>query len=193
MTERPAKSWTSRLLAENPAFLLSALYVLASVIGLVYSWAFLRLFGINIFLFADVSDFFLASLKEPFTWVLAALAITAMMFDNAMSRRAQAAGPKPWLRWYGNETYRRINYPVAILMVVVFLLAFAARQEQRIRAGGGESITLALADGSPPVERTLLGTTARFVFVYDEQSQRVGIIPNESILLLGRAVPARDE
>ena len=64
----------SRLYAvfrEHPALIVSGFYVLASFVGMFWSWAFLRRFGIDVFDYAQISDFLLASLKEPFTWVLA--------------------------------------------------------------------------------------------------------------------------
>ena len=66
---------TRTLLKEHPALLVSALYVGASTIGMFYSWAFLRHFGINVFNYAQISDFLLASLKEPFTWGWVAVAL----------------------------------------------------------------------------------------------------------------------
>ena len=63
-------SWIRHMLGEHPAFLVSGLYLVASLIGLVYSWTFLNAFGINVFRYAEMSDFLLASLKEPVTWVL---------------------------------------------------------------------------------------------------------------------------
>ncbi|MGI9225435.1 MAG: hypothetical protein ACR2QX_13205, partial [Woeseiaceae bacterium] len=66
---------------------MSGLYVAASIIGMFYSWAFLRRFGINVFNYAQISDFLLVSLKEPFTWGLVILAIVLVMLDNASSRR----------------------------------------------------------------------------------------------------------
>ena len=78
-----------RLLSEHPALLVSIVYFAASIIGMFYSWDFLRRFGINVFHYAQIGDFLLASLKEPFTWILVFLAIGLMVFDNAMSRRHQ--------------------------------------------------------------------------------------------------------
>ena len=62
--------WVTALLREHPALLVSVVYVAASTIGMAYSWAFLRHFGINIFNYAQIGDFLLASLKEPSTWLL---------------------------------------------------------------------------------------------------------------------------
>ena len=75
MSESRQPSWPHRTLAEHPALFVSGIYFVASLIGLVYSWAFLRAFGINVFRYAEISDFLLASLKEPFTWFLAIFAV----------------------------------------------------------------------------------------------------------------------
>ena len=94
------------MLQEHPALILSAMYFVASLIGLVFSWDFLRIFNINVFRYAEISDFLLASLKEPFTWLLAVVAVALVLFDNAMSRRVEARGPGRFFRWYGTSRYR---------------------------------------------------------------------------------------
>jgi hypothetical protein len=53
------------VLREHPALLVSTFYLAASFVGMFYSRAFLRRFGINVFNYAQISDFLLASLKEP--------------------------------------------------------------------------------------------------------------------------------
>ena len=75
--------WLRSVLREHPALLVSALYIGSSVIGMLYAWAYLRLFGINVFNYAQISDFLLASLKEPFTWGLVVLAVLLVQSDNA--------------------------------------------------------------------------------------------------------------
>lgn len=185
-------SWTRRVLADNPALLLSGLYLLASLIGLVYSWAFLREFGIDVFLYADISDFFLASLKEPFTWLLSAFAIGLVLFDNAMSRRAQRRGKRGVLRWYGSERYRRINYLVMVLLVGLFLFALALQQAEDIRGGSGTVVMLELGDGSAPQRVVLLGTTGTFLFGFDRATNRVRIHPHETILTISMQAPDKD-
>ena len=75
--------WLRSVLREHPALLVSALYIASSVIGMFYAWAYLRLFGINVFNYAQISDFLLASLKEPFTWGLVVLAVLLVQSDNA--------------------------------------------------------------------------------------------------------------
>ena len=182
-------SWLRQTLAEHPALLVSVLYFVASLIGLVYSWAFLRAFGINVFRYAEVSDFLLASLKEPFTWVLVILAVIVIAFDNTMSLRVQRRGPSRFFRWYGNARYRQMNYLVMVLLVVAFLFSYATTKEEEIRDGEGEVFSVHLADSSPPKQLVMLGTTARFVFLYDQMAERVYIHPNESILMITKLSP----
>ena len=189
MSESMQHSWPRRALAEHPALLVSAIYFVASLIGLVYSWAFLRSFGINVFRYADISDFLLASLKVPFTWILAILAVILVAFDNSMSLRVQRRGPSRFFRWYGSERYRQINYLVSVFLVVVFLFSYATAKERGVRDGEGEVLSVHLTDSSPPKQLVMLGTTARFVFLYDQVAERVDIHPNESILMITKLSP----
>jgi len=103
MSDPKLSSWTRWTLVEQPAILVSGLYLVASVIGLVYSWAFLHGFGINVFRYAEISDFLLPSLKEPFTWVLAIFGVAMFLIDNAMSRRLEARGCRQCV------SHRRVN------------------------------------------------------------------------------------
>lgn len=182
-------SWIWRMLVEHPAFLVSGLYLVASLIGLVYSWAFLHAFGINVFRYAEISDFLLASLKEPFTWVLAVLAVALVLFDNAMSRRVQARAPGRFIRWYGSERYRQFNYLVLVLLVTFFLFTFATVNERNIRDGKVEAVRVFLTDGSPPKRLIMLGTTAKYVFLFDHVEERLDMHPHESILTITKMAP----
>ncbi len=177
------------MLVEHPAFLISGVYLVASLIGLVYSWAFLQAFGINVFRYAEISDFLLASLKDPFTWILAVFAVALVLFDNAMSRRVQASVPGRFIRWYGSERYRQLNYLMLVSMVTLFLFVFAAVNERNIRDGKAEVVHVFLTDGSPPKRLIMLGTTAKYVFLFDHVEERVDMHPHESILTITKSAP----
>lgn len=189
VSESKQHSWPRQALAEHPALLVSVIYFVASLIGLVYSWAFLRGFGINVFRYAEISDFLLASMKEPFTWFLAILAVMLVAFDNRMSLRVQRRGSSRLSRWYGSVPYRRINYLVAVLLVCVFLFSYATTKERGIREGEGELVSVQLIDASAPKQMVMLGTTARFVFLYDQATERVDIHPIGSILTITKPSP----
>jgi hypothetical protein len=50
---------------ENPTFILTLAYVDLTGIGILYAIFFCRVFGINIFDFAEIGDFLLAAFKAP--------------------------------------------------------------------------------------------------------------------------------
>lgn len=193
MSESHRPSWFRQMLSEQPALVVSVLYLFASLIGLVYSWAFLRSFGINVLQYSEIGDFLLASLKEPMIWLLVILAVTLVQGDSALSRGVQRRGPSRWMRWYGSERYRTVNYLVSAVMVLAVLLVYADVSSEEVRDGGGDEVRVELADGSPATQRVLLGTTVNYIFVYDRASERVFVHPSENVLTLSRRVPGTDK
>ena len=190
MSEETGKSWAAALLREHPALLVSIVYVAASTIGMVYSWDYLRRFGINVFNYAQIGDFLLASLKEPFTWVLVLAALSLMVLDNAMSLKAQRKGTPRWLRWYGSGRYRAFNHLVSVGMILFFLHVYASNRVEETLAGKGDLVSVLLADGSLQSEALLLGTTGQFLFLFDPESRRVDIHPNENVQTISFQAPA---
>ena len=161
--------------------MVSAFYVAASVVGMFYSWAYLRSFGINVFNYAQISDFLLASLKEPFTWGLVIIAVVLVLIDNASSRRVERKTTTKWLAWYGSPKYRFLNNFVAILVVLLFLYSYAFAQARDTRDGNGKIVDVMFADSGAATTALLIGTTGQFVFLYDEDTERVDIHPIENI------------
>lgn len=191
----PGRHWFLGLLEKHPALLVSGLYLVASTIGMMFSWAFLREFGINVFDYAQIGDFLLASLKEPFTWALFALAFLLVVLDNAMGRRFQRKKRAAWIGWYGSERYRRLNYFVAVILVVMFLTIYADVKAKDVYDGNGRVVEYQLADSESSRSATFLGTTAQVVFLFDVQSQRVYVHPYESLVSISFIAPrpqARD-
>lgn len=177
-------SANSRLYAifrEHPALLVSAFYVAASVIGMFYSWAYLRRFGINVFNYAQISDFLLASLKEPFTWALVVLAVVLVLIDNRSSLRVERKNPGRLWAWYGSPRYRFVNNFAAIVMVLFFIFAYANKQADGTQEGEGRLVDVTFAGEAPEQTSTLLGTTGQFVFLFDSMTKRVAIHPIENI------------
>jgi hypothetical protein len=174
-------TWLHPIFKEHPALLVSAFYVAASFIGMFYSWAYLHRFGINVFNYAQLSDFLLASLKEPFTWALVALAATLVWMDNASSRRAGQRDLSKWLSWYGSPRYRLVNNFGVILVVIFFIFAYATTQARDTKAGEGKLVEVVFAEGGAVKVSTLLGTTGQFVFLYDAPAERIDIHPIEAI------------
>ena len=175
------ETWLHPIFREHPALLVSTFYVAASTIGMFYSWAYLQHFGINVFNYAQLGDFLLASLKEPSTWALVALAATLIYIDNSSSRRVEKKQPGKWTRWYGSPRYRLVNNFGAILVVLVIIYAYASRQAHETKAGEGKLVDVAFDEGGAVKTSTLLGTTGQFVFLYDADAERVDIHPIEGI------------
>lgn len=180
-----------KVIKDHPALLVSALYVAASIIGMFYSWAFLRRFGINVFNYAQISDFLLASLKEPFTWGLVILAIVLVMLDNASSRRFARKERSKWMAWYGSPRYRQVNNFAAIYVVLLFIYTFATVQAKDTRAGEGKIVDVMFADSGAATTALLLGTTGQFVFLFDDGTERVDIHPIENIHSISFRAPKR--
>ena len=180
--ERPdAVSLLKWLVREQPALLVSALYLFASGIGMYFSWRYLRHFGIDFFDYAQVSDFLLASLKEPTTWVLVAGLLLAMFLDNWMSR---AWGSKPrgrLTRWYGTPRYRRLNHYAFLGLVALYMTIFADLQARDTLRGDYLIVTLRLAESGAVERRALLGTTSSYVFTFDPRASSAKVYPVEAI------------
>ena len=169
------------VLREHPALLVSAFYLAASFIGLFYSWAFLRRFGINVFNYAQISDFLLASLKEPYTWALVFIAVAFVLIDNRSSMRVERKRPGKLWAWYGSPRYRFVNNFAAVLMVLAFIFAFANKQANNTLDGEGKMVDVTFAESADEQAYTLLGTTGQFVFLYDIDVRRVHIHPFEAV------------
>lgn len=171
-----------KVLRDHPALVVSGFYIAASIIGMFYSWAFLRQFGINVFNYAQISDFLLASLKEPLTCGLVALTVLLLLGDNASSRRfARRKKDSKWFGWYGSAGYRRVNNVMAVLLLLMYLYVFAWDQARDARAGDGKIVDVLFADSGAATTALLLGTTGQFIFMYDETTERVDIHPIENI------------
>ena len=172
---------------QHPALLVSSVYVLASMIGMLFAWDFLRQFGINVFNYAQITDFLLASLKEPATWGLFFFAVLMMFMDNAMSRRWQSRERPKWLRWYGSPRYRLANWLTLLVVVGILIDAYARTQATSTKAGNGNWVVVRFEAMESGRTTMLLGTTSLFVFTYDPLTRNVDIYPHEALHSLSPA------
>ncbi len=189
MTDEKERSWLAAVLLQHPALMISALYVLASTIGMLFSWSYLRRFGINVFNYAQIGDFLLASLKEPMTWALVAVAGALVFVDNAFSRIWQRKERSRWTRWYGSSRYRVLNYVAAFVIVVIFIDGYARYKARQTFAGNGQLIEYQLVESGTRRSANLLGTTAQFVFLFDATTRKVHVLPHESIKSISFLAP----
>ncbi len=178
-----------RLVREHPALLVSALYVFATAIGMFFSWSFMRNFGVNIFVYAEIGDFLLASFKDPIIWVAVIVLTISWYWDIRMSKRWGARNRMRGLRWYGSKAYRRLGYPGALVALTYILHLAASDAAADVRAGYGDVVRVSLSDAKQYESVALLHTTARFVFLFDTDTQMVHVHPHESIAEISFIAP----
>jgi hypothetical protein len=174
-------NWVIELFRSHPALLVPVIYVVASTIGMLYSWDYLRLFGINVFNYAQIGDFLLASLKEPFTWLIVVASVFLVIVDNEMSRRVERKSKWRFLAWYGSGRYRMINIIASIAMIVFFTHFYAMSVRDSVLGGKTRLINVRLTESATDNQFVLLGTTGTFIFLYEPFQNEVSIHPHESI------------
>lgn len=189
---RPSTRWT-QLAREHPGLLLTAAYLILTLAGLSYEfWLFLE-FRITIAEYVETSDFLLAAVRTPMLIVLAALPLLPVWLYFRLDRWLRRKFPRfeKWQRRWEAKPYSTpaINRSLWTLFVLiyafVFIQMYAERVADRIKAGHGREIRVELIAGPPLTSRALLlGTTAKFVFVYLPAEKRTYILPIENIARL---------
>jgi hypothetical protein len=212
--EESVQIWRLRLgvpkwLKDNPGLVLTGSYVLASLIGMAYVFQFYRRFRINVLEFTEVTDFLVVVIREPATIALALSSIplywiymrTSMPWMNRLRKRWPRLAGDPAKHPERLVMARRIApYTQAAFIVVyaaLFLLLFSAWQASRVRAGNYPKVTVELKAetgiSGQPITATLLGTTARFLFIYRPETRRAEAIPFDAIARLSWDARSRRE
>lgn len=188
------------VMREQPALAVTLAYVALTAAGMLYEFNLFRRFGLNILDYADPSDFVLASLRDPVVVLLClvpvpllyALSRTGDHMRRRVRRRREARGivEDPTRRSFRQraEEWRR-SPPVVMVMVPLFILIYAydltffyARSVAHgIREGQGKRVHVEAIGGASPADALLLGTTGRFVFLYDPADSATFAVPVESI------------
>jgi len=176
-------------LVSQRAMVLPVLYLFASSIGMFFYWVYFKVFGVNIFDFADVSDFLMMSFRKPITWLIAIAAGLIITFDNAMSRRAEGRIKSRLFAWYGSSRYGQTNYIAGVILIVGYIWLFATMSASSVLEGKGQQINVTLTDDPRAVETTMLGSTTQFLFLFDDYSMSVAIHPFEQVHSIEVVVP----
>ena len=181
---------------EHPGLVVSAAYLAATSVGMLSSWTLYARFGIDIFQFAQLSDFILSAMRMPLASLAILLAIPAvwliMRSDVWLTERVR------WYKYlYGPPALRAASRSPGAwilyfaLYAYAFSLLYSTRVEERIRAQGAPAVTVELSagtyrgmDATRPFRTGLLGTTSTFVFLYDDDSSSVTAVPLENVASL---------
>ena len=186
-----APTQLSSLWANHPGLLITAGYLMITAIGLVYDARLYAEFRISIAEYAETSDFLLAAARAPLIILLSLLPLPLLLvlswFDRwsrrrfpryaALSRRSeQAMGGERRARFLSRAFF-------VVIYAVMFTMLYAERVAKAIKRGEGRRVQIELVNGpSAPGELPiLLGTTAKFVFLYYPSVRRTHVVPTENV------------
>jgi formate hydrogenlyase subunit 3/multisubunit Na+/H+ antiporter MnhD subunit len=184
---------------EGIAFTLG--YLALATIGMLHLAAFYAEFRINVLQFAEVSDFLLAPVRDPFVVLVTILPLPVFALMNWLSRvsergwhRLRKSRPDP-ARVARDRRLTGILSPIAfVLWVLAFNLRYVDMTTDGIKAGHGKQVEATLTDGrslaeAPDSTVTLLPGTARFAFFYRVAQRDLVIVPIDNLRSVSIAVP----
>ncbi|MBC8140297.1 MAG: hypothetical protein H7Y38_02515, partial [Armatimonadetes bacterium] len=205
---QPMRDALLKLLRKDPALSFTLAYLFLTAIGIAYDWWFFLYFGVNVLEYADFSDFLLAAVREPVVILLTVVSAFVILVLHEINYRARirfAAYDRlcrsPWGRT-GVATMYMSPRATAIATIIVyfggvFTPLYAQYRADRIKSGETRPVTIRLSDAgaNQPATRTLplVGTTSRFVFVYDAKTKRTHILPVENIAEITVTRPPRPD
>lgn len=180
----------------HPALVGTLLYLQISTIGFIHNAVLFSKFGINVFEFAELNDFLLAAFKQPFVIGMAFISL-AMFIAYAIMlalrrRRREAAGLASGAL---SSRFRKIYFTMFLVVGIVYTFyppyIYASGYARKIYAEKEPLVTVMLNSRAPeqahsavlrPV--TLIGTTEKFAFFYDQDSKLTITIPVATIAAL---------
>lgn len=181
----------SAMWQEHPALLFTLIYFLASTIGMLFSWSLYRDFDVNVFAYAEITDFLMAALREPVTFLLAAgsLVVAWIIWWLALKEQRLIERKPPKSRigklyaaqstWFANSRWTVIF--VVVMYAGAFITLYADEKGKQLRNGIGKQVVVVQDNAVSDGPLMLLGTTSRLVFVFDRDTEQVSIVPYESI------------
>ena len=183
-----AVDWRPWFRTENVGLMLTLGYLFLTALGMFHRALVFLKFRINVFDYAEPSDFLLAALRDPLIVLVcvAPLPLLSLYYRGAawLQRRTNSR----WLSGTEKQRdftrrHRRAVYAfTAFLWALAASLHYASSVASDLRAGIGRRVQVELLSGaqSPPVDtlpQLLLGTTQKFLFLYDAQKQVTSVIP----------------
>jgi len=181
---------------QHPGLVLTEFYLAATAVGMLSSWTFYSHFGINVFQYAQVSDFILVSFRNPLATlaILAAVPVVWLIIktDDLLDRH---------LRWYkytyGLGKLRALSRTPAAralymaLYAYVFSVFYSGHLAAQMKAGEVRAVEAQLQSGqylgqdaTQPFRTSVLGMTTDYLFLYDVGSGAVTIVPVENLARL---------
>jgi hypothetical protein len=187
-----------RIAKSDLPLLLTLGYLLLTITGMAYEWWLFRAFDINIMEYADIGDFLLAALREPLVVTLCLASVGSIFlyyrFDQWLRHRCSG--------WYSR--YEKYFYPAFIqwsprtqrvlfgLLCIGYFVAVFAPLYARVgvyavkKASFTAPVQVRVNNNGPEEEAVpdrayLIGTTTRFLFLYDRAQRQTYIVPLENV------------
>ena len=190
-TRPAAPTQLSSVWANHPGLLITASYLIITAIGLVYDARVYTEFRINIAEYAETSDFLLAAARAPLIILLSLLPLPFLLalswFDRWWRRRSPryAALSRRSEQAMGGERRARLLSRgfFVVTYAVMFTTLYAERVAKDIKRGQGRRVEVELVNGPSRTDELpiLLGTTAKFVFLYYPVARRTHVVPADNI------------
>jgi hypothetical protein len=190
-----ALDWRPWFRTENVGLMLTLGYLFLTGLGMFHRALVFLMFRINVFDYAEPSDFLLAALRDPLIILvcIAPIPLLALYFRGAAW--LQGRSTSKWLSGTEKqkELARRYRRPVYALTAVLWATAaslhYASSVARDLRAGTGRRVQVELISSAHPgptdtLPQLLLGTTQKFLFLYDAPSQVTSVIPLSNIARL---------
>ena len=188
-----SRHWRRWLETEHLALSLTLGYVFLAVLGMLHRGFVFLFFRINLFDYAEPSDLLLGALRDPLIVLvcIAPLPLVALYFRGAYWLRRRF--PTSW--WAtggarGQEFQRKYRGALFVATVLVWALAFslqyASKVARDLRSGKGRRVQVELVAGTlrqpgDTLLPLLLGTTQKYLFLYDDVRQVTSVVPVDNV------------
>lgn len=175
--------------------ILTLCYAIITAIGTGYSFFFFREFEINIIKFADLSDFLLAAVLEPLSLIIFSLiivlSIISFMFESWLKNRFPS-----YRRFTENRLKAKYTDPIGYVTItviysVITVHTLAVKNADIIKSQGKDTFQVYFSRSygmHNNNEFELLGSTSRFVYLFDRTNKKSLVISPENIDYMSKVV-----
>ena len=182
-----------RIAREHPTLLFTLAYLGLTFVGLIYDLWFFRYFKINILDYSEMGDFLLSAFRNPLVILLSILPIVPLAVLQKLREAARARSVRydeyvkkyESTRW-NSPGFRALLFGLFIaIYAILFTQLYAARAASKVKAGIGQRVTFARNDGASVSEKPiLLGSTAKFFFLYYPSRRETEIVPVDNTAMI---------
>ena len=149
---------------QSGALVASSTIFLCSCIGFFREYLILKEFGINVVTFAELNDFLVAGLKDPYVLAIFPLILFFFVYSFYILRRKRGFSSK-----FSKVTIAvSVIYPFAIAFM--YIPMFSVKGELREIKELSHPVVIKLRNGDALERASLITTTEKFVFIWESES-----------------------